>query len=334
MVGLDCGTSTVVSSRIKDGKVESRYQRDAFLDLQGDEQTKKILEQVGAKYIVKDDKVLITGDEALSFANLFKQEVRRPMYKGVVSNKDPLARDVLCEIVKSVVGKPESVGEHCFFTVPAAPLDVNAEDFDILYHSEIIAETLNGLGYKAHPINEALCLVYKELASSRFTGLAISFGAGMSNVCLAHLGIVNKGAQYSTLMGGDWIDKQVANRRAGLTNSKVTRIKEDQKNPIHLINDDGSSDILRDAICKYYRALIRNVLENMFSQFKDVGVDYEEALPIVIAGGTSMIAGFMPVFEQELKKLKAPFKIGEIKHSTDPLFAVSQGALIRAQLEK
>lgn len=332
-IGLDIGTNSIISSKQKDGKIVSSFQRDAFLDLVADDSTKRILEQVGANFIVHGDKVLVIGEESLILANTFRQEVRRPMAKGVISNKDSLARDVLCEIIKILVGKPEGDNDHVFYTVPASPL--NIEDFDITYHSEVMNETLARLGFKPHPINEALCIVYKEAADNRFTALGISVGAGANNVCLANLGIVNKNATFSIAgMGGDWIDKQVSNRRAGLTASKVTKIKEDQKNPIDLIKDDGNSDIVRDAICKYYRVMIRNLLENIKCQFSDIGFDFEDTLPIIIGGGGCKIAGFKEVFEQELEKVKVPFKIKDIRIAKDPLYAISQGALVRALLEK
>ena len=37
------------------------------------------------KYIVKDNKLYIVGDEALEFANMFNKETRRPLSRGVIS---------------------------------------------------------------------------------------------------------------------------------------------------------------------------------------------------------------------------------------------------------
>ncbi len=331
-IAADIGTSNLVSARSKNGKIEFRIQRDAFLDLELDESTKAILDSLKVGYIIKGKKILVTGDSALSLANSFRQEVRRPMYKGVISNRDELGKDVLHELIKATAGKAESENETCFYTIPAQPLGLSTEDFDVTYHSQIIQDSLRELGYSPHPINEALCIAYSELADTRFTGVCVSMGGGNVNACLANLGVINQGASFALQTSGDWLDKMVAGRKAGMTISKVTKIKEDQTNPIHLIKDDGSPDLIRDAICKFYRSLIRNVIQNIFSQFHDMGSDFDKPLPIIVAGGTSLIAGFMDVFNNELQKADKPFPIGEVRHAKDALYTVCHGALVRASL--
>lgn len=332
MIGVDCGTSSIISARSENGKTVLRIQRDMFTDIIATEASKKILESTGIKFAIKGDKILAIGEDALTLANTFRKEVRRPMNKGVVSNKDELAKDMLLEILKIVAGSAQTKDEICFYSVPALPIDIPVEDFDTTYHSETIKDCLAALGYSPNPINEALCIVYNELGATKFTGFGMSFGAGQTNVCLANYGLVNKGAEFSMALGGDYLDKSVANRRAGLTASKVMRIKEDRKNPIHLIKDNGSSDIIRDAICKYYRILIHTILINMFNVFKDIDVDFNNPLPIVIAGGTSQALGFIDVFKEELSKIEQPFQIGDIIHAEDPLYTIAKGALIRANL--
>ncbi len=331
-LAADIGTSFLVSARNKDSKVEFKIQRNAFIDLELDESTRKILDSLKIGYLINNKKILVTGDSALSLANTFRQITRRPMYRGVVSNCDELGKDVLCELIKGIIGKAESKDETCYYTLPAQPLGISTEDFDVTYHSDTIQDVLRELGYSPHAINEALCIVYSELSDTRFTGITCSLGGGNVNVCLANLGVINPGACFALQTSGDWIDKMVAGRKAGMTVSKVTKIKEDQTNPIHLIKDDGSPDLIRDSLCKYYRALIRNVLQNIFNQFKDMGSDFDKPLPIVVAGGTSLIAGFMDVFNDELQKLDKPFPIGEVRHAKEPLYTVAKGALVRASL--
>ena len=48
---------------------------------------------------------------------------------------------------------------------------------------------LEDLGYDVRAINEGLAVVLAELVANDFTGVGISFGGGMCNVCLAYLGL-------------------------------------------------------------------------------------------------------------------------------------------------
>ena len=45
------------------------------------------------------------------------------------------------------------------------------------------------LGYQAKVINEGLAVVYSELKDANFTGIGMSFGGGMCNICVAYLGL-------------------------------------------------------------------------------------------------------------------------------------------------
>jgi len=69
-----------------------------------------------------------------------------------------------------------------------------------------------------------MSVIYSELADNNFTGLGISFGAGMTNVCLSYYAVPVM--KFSVARGGDWVDEQAAARRAPPVD-KVTSIKED-----------------------------------------------------------------------------------------------------------
>ena len=54
-------------------------------------------------------------------------------------------------------------------------------------------------------------------------------------------------------------------------------------------------------------------------------------MPIVVAGGTSLVLGFVERLK-ELTKDEFPVPISEIKHAQQPLFAVSNGLYQAAKL--
>ena len=54
-------------------------------------------------------------------------------------------------------------------------------------------------------------------------------------------------------------------------------------------------------------------------------------MPIVVAGGTSLVLGFVERLK-ELTKEGFPIPISEVKHAEEPLFAVSNGLHRAARL--
>jgi hypothetical protein len=57
--------------------------RDAFLDL--DMEAKRSLKMSKVDFIEQDGTLIVIGDSALTMANLFKREARRPLSRGVIS---------------------------------------------------------------------------------------------------------------------------------------------------------------------------------------------------------------------------------------------------------
>lgn len=189
-VGLDIGTMNLVAARQVGEEVETKRVRDAFIDL--DAEAKRTLRLSKVSYVEKDGHLVVLGDSALNMANLFKREVRRPLAKGVISAGELDAQQILSLLISNVVGEPSVEGEHCFYSVPAAPVDDEGQD--IIYHTEVFRKILTELGYTAHPMNEAMGIIYSQCAAETFSGLAVSFGSGMCNIALS----------YQAMMGLDF----------------------------------------------------------------------------------------------------------------------------------
>jgi hypothetical protein len=325
--GLDLGTMNVVSARqTGDGKsVETKRIRDAFLDL--DIEAKKTLRLSKVDYVEKDGQLIVLGDAALSMANLFKQEVRRPLSRGVISAGELDAQQILSLLISNVVGEPVVPKEHCFYSVPAVPVD--NENQDILYHQEVFRKILAELGYTPHPMNEAMAIIYSQCSAENFSGLAVSFGSGMGNIALAYQTV--KGMDFSVARGGDWVDTHAA-KATGSTASRMCAIKE---KGVDLANPKNRDE---EALALYIRALIKYVLENIAIQFRKVQatLDLPEPIPFIVSGGTSLAGGFMKVFTDEfdaVKKRGFPIQISEIRSAKDPMTSVAEGLLVLAMEE-
>jgi hypothetical protein len=339
--GLDVGTAFLVAARRSDDKISFNKQRDAFFALEENPEALGVLDNLDVPYIKKRDQLVIVGEDALKFANIFKQNARRPLHKGVLSKKDLDAFGMLQVVMGSILGKPKKKNEIVKYTIPAAPIN---EEFSVEYHSKQLGNILRGLGYEGQPINEARCILLSELADKRFTGMSLSFGAGAVNVCLSQYGIDNPRLQFSFSQSGDWVDKNAAEVYAGLTETKVQTIKERGLNisdPNPGLNErelDGLGLMefhAKNAIAIYYKALIKNVLKAIRYKFQHEEMpEFTEPITMVVAGGTSLVGNFINVFKQELKENGIGIPIDEVRHAKEPLYTVSRGALIAAELEE
>ena len=137
------------------------------------------------------------------------------MDKGVLNPAEPASLDMLRKIVESLV-EPAEDGRKLYFTVPAAPL--GAED-NLTYHEATLRQIFTELGYQVKSINEGLAVIYSELESSNYTGIGISCGGGLCNVCVAYLSVPV--LSFSIPKAGDYIDSSAAS----VTGERANRVR-------------------------------------------------------------------------------------------------------------
>lgn len=322
--GLDVGTMNLVSARRNKANVKTIRVRNAFLDLPPEH--KRMLKLSKTSYIDYDGRLLVIGDEAISTANLFNKEARRPMASGLISSGEIDAQGVMAVIVKHLLGEPKVQGEQCCFSVPAAAVDV--PESDTTYHRAMLSKILSEIGYCPQSVNEALAIVYSECVDENFSGLALSYGSGMTNACLAYNAM--SALEFSVARGGDWVDKG-ASKAIGTTAAKICSIKEAG------VNMSSAKNREEEAIVLYLQALIDYSIDSVISHFSKVRREIliPKPIPIVISGGTSLAEGFVDKFKErfETYRSKFPIAISEVRAAKDPMTAVASGLLLYAQME-
>jgi hypothetical protein len=331
-LGLDVGTSFIIAAREdKEGKVSYTDLRDAFYRLRPASPiaAKMIEKGLQDKKFLKDsdNSFIVIGADAIEKAIERHDSASRPMVRGVLSPKEKDARRILKFILHEVIGKPTEPGEKLVYSVPGAPIDQAGETFDVGYHEDVLRQDLNDAGYNASPLNEAEAICYSELDTEDYTGVALSFGAGMVNVCVMSNGEAI--GKFATTKSGDWVDRMVAQATA-LPDSVVQAEKESGG---FVIGERNDSAIL-NACSAYYERLIaysvqalKTALENssQLPKFKD-------PLVLVIAGGTSRANGFVEMFKKKVEEIQLPVQIKDVRHAKDPLRAVSRGCMIAASV--
>jgi hypothetical protein len=321
--GLDVGTANLVASRMdEEGGIEFFPARNAFLDVPEDPYTLKMLKGQGVPYIKRENKLFIIGEDAFELANIFNREMRRPMKHGLISPTDVDAMPMEVELFKKILGPARADGEMVYYSVPADPID---STMNIVYHTNIVNGLLERLGYRGTPFNEGQAVIFSELGDDDFTGIGISCGGGMVNVCVAFRSMPV--ISFSTSKGGDWIDQQAA-QVMGCAASKITAVKE------RGVDINAPKTPEEEAIVIYYRHLIKYSLDNIIKKFegtKDIP-NFPKPVPIAVSGGTSKVGGFVEVFKDEFSKLadRFPIKVSDIRRAEDQLNATSKGCLLAA----
>jgi hypothetical protein len=323
-VGLDVGTMHLVASRSDSDEV--KITRNVFLTVDKDD----ILNQLSKISYVEgpDGDTYIIGSDAFDFANMFGKKVSRPMEKGLISSEELDAADVLTLMIKDLIGETGDKEVFCSYSIPAEAID---GDRSVTFHENVFARILHSIGINHKAINEAMAIIYSECAKESFSGIGVSFGAGMSNIAVSYKGI--EALTFSTARGGDWIDNYVA-KDLNMVPNRVTNLKE------RYMQLDGSVNLgksnkkknkrVLEALYYYHKALIDYTIKNVIKEFEEkVDIEIDDEIPIVVSGGTSMPKGFVTLFSEMLNQYEMPFEISEVRRAKNPLTAVSNGLLIR-----
>ncbi|MGE4158168.1 MAG: hypothetical protein AB7F75_03640 [Planctomycetota bacterium] len=330
--GLDVGTMYVVSARNENNQVVFRKQRNSFFTLSR-EDFEDSLGCNSPMVIRKGSEVHVVGDDALRYSNISgsRKSFKRPMAKGVLNPNEADAVGVLQIIIQSVLGAPSHPGEVVAITSPADPLDGS---FDTTFHRTVLTRHIKNMGYTPIVLNEALAIVYSEnpVCQSEgenvpFSGLGISFGAGMVNIVATWR--AQKLLEFSVSRGGDWIDQKVS-EVTQIPASRVIKFKEGKYQIKGSYNREHEVK-MASALEIYTEDLIRYVMQSFADKFSESDRSLDDPIEIVVAGGTTLVPGFLDLFAEVAGTMDLPFEIRAVRHASNPLCAVANGALIAAQ---
>ena len=330
--GLDCGTSFYIAAT--EDKIKK--QRNAFLTVDGEvSQVKRMLKRQGIPFVEKGNKIHIVGQHAFNYAQIFSTaELKRPMKSGLLNPTEKDSLPVLNAIIGELLGDAKDK-ETCVYCVPSKPIDVDRE---VSYHEDVLRTIIEQYGYNVKKIEESVALGYEGLVDTQLTGIAISMGAGMCNIAVMYQGMT--ALSFSVSRGGDWVDDNVS-MDTGVSKAKVTNIKESSdtlnlsKGVYQDIYEEGTEEAnVLIAIRSYYGALVNYLLTNLKVQFEGVEnvPNFPDAVPIVIGGGTSLVKGFLDVFNEQFDQNEFPIPVSEIILIEDAHTAVARGCLSEAQL--
>jgi len=297
---------------------------NAFIELPTSRFTEQILDQNTIDFVRENGHLVVYGNGAFKFANMFNAETRRPMRHGLVNAGEPYAQQLLQVIVAKLVGKPKSKDEIVCFSVPGPPQD---SPQSLVYHEALMKQMLENMGFEAKSINEGLAVVFSELEKENFSGIGISFGGGLTNVCLAYLSVPV--FTFAVDKGGDDVDEAVGE----VTGETATRIKAIKEEGLDLNHKSRSK--VGGALQIYYDDLIENVVDGITEAFSraDRMPKLDKPLTVVLGGGSALPKGFAKRFAKVLEAHELPIELAGVRMAREPLTATARGALIAALYE-
>lgn len=323
-IGLDIGTMNIVSAHLSDDNITTSSLRNVFLKLDNSIIGTTDLSLIS--HVKIDNSIYILSEDAYSFGNIFGKQVSRPMSKGMISSTEIDAIDILGVIIKSLIGNAPTANSICCYSIPSNPIDSN---MNVLFHDNVFKRLITQLGWKAQSLYEGVSLIYSECADSDFTGIGISFGAGMTNIAVVFKGVT--ALTFSLARGGDWIDENATMHIAGMVSNRITAVKE---RPNFSLTDfdigDKKERRIREALSYYYTDLISYTVNQIMTQLNTITVQFPSKVPVIISGGTSKPVGFLDIIKSEFNNYEFPFDISEIRYATNPLTAVAEGCLVKS----
>jgi actin-like ATPase involved in cell morphogenesis len=321
-VGLDVGTSRIVVAGGHNGHKGST-QLNSFVSVPYTRMTEAILQQNKMVYHRNGKDLYVFGNDSEKFASFFNAEPRRPMQKGVINPQEPMGQQIIQAIIESVVPRGRRNELLCF----SVPGKGEGADSNLVYHEAVIKNFMQSLGYEAKALNEGLAVVFAELQNENFTGIGISCGGGMCNVCVSFLSVPM--LTFSLPVGGDYIDSSVAT----VVDEPVTRVRLIKEESLDLTRQP--KDRITSALYIYYEEVINSIVQRLRDEFEASRQlpRIERPMPIVLSGGTARPRGFLQKFEAAVRSNGFPVQISDVRMASEPLTATARGCYIAAMSE-
>lgn len=322
--GLDIGTSRIVYAK-GEGKNQTQSELNAFLTVPYSKMTEGILKQRKISYTKNNTSLYVYGNDSETFAGVFNVAPRRPMSHGVLNASETMGLQIIQAVIELVLPRSQKKDMLCF-SVPAGSGN-ETDDANLVYHEAVLKSFLESRGYQAKAVNEGLAVVFSELQEENFTGIGVSCGGGMCNVCVSFLAVPV--VSFSIAKAGDYIDVSAATA-TGESTPKVRSFKE-----TNLDLSRAPRDKIENALHIYYEDVLRSLIAKLTEEFENSQhiPKVERPLPLIISGGTSKPKGFLQKFDQMLKDSNFPIPISEVRLAKNPLTATAEGCYVAAMSE-
>ncbi len=335
-IALDFGQYQIRSLRRKDKTLVSRHVRAVYSVLSDSPERRKMLEKVNIPYAVSERELLIIGDAAAEYSQMFQVPCVPLFPNGQVPTDDPPARQILGAVVDSLLPEPSEKNEKCGMTIPSSSASKSVGVIDDT--TRFLFQLVQLRGYEPVIVSAGMAVVLAELVGNSFTGIGMSIGAGSCDVSLAHHGV--EIARCTVPRGGDWIDEQMAHQWKNyswdvtgnqyLDTDNVSRWKQGFKGSVMEPNN-----VQEQLLSNLYSELLVHVIQEVSTALSSERrvQNSPSPLSLVCSGGMTRITGFEKLLQNQLLKTPLPVDIDDVRISTRSNHTIARGCLIQAELE-
>jgi rod shape-determining protein MreB len=322
-VGIDLGTSR---SSISASNGE-RHVVDSYVGWPVDMVARKLVK-----------KPVLVGRDALD--NRPMLDLRRPLERGIMKEGSEKDQEAVKEIVRHLISLAGLMQKGESTSKVRAVIGVPAEAFRVSRQN--LRSTIDGIADTVMIVSEPFAVAYGMEALLH--ALVIDIGAGTADFCVMQGRYPTEEDQKTLPNAGDSIDDQLTKlirerhpdaqfsihmlREWKEKRSFVGEPKERVTVTVPIKGKATGIDITEEmrAACE---SIVPPVCETMITLLMKVEPEYQDKVRnnIILAGGTSLIAGLPDVITKALNDLGG----GRATVVTDPVFAGSDGSLAIAQ---
>ncbi len=323
LVGIDLGTSR---SAIATSNGE-RHWVDSFVGWPADLVARKVLKRN-----------CLVGHEAIENRSML--DLHRPLERGLLKEGSPRDQEAVRELLSYLLetsgvtaARAEGVKVRAVVGVPAEAMRVSKQH---------LRDAVRGFVDNLIIVSEPFAVAY-GLEALLHT-LVVDLGAGTTDFCLMKGRYPTEEDQRTLPNAGDWVDDQLVQ----LLNDRHPEIKVSRhtvcawkeahsfvgspKKPVKVtvpVAGKPTEVDITEEIRLACEALVPPVVETMLDLIASAEAEYQERIrqSVILAGGSSGIAGFGERLEQSLRDLGG----GSVRVVEDPIFAGAAGGLALAE---
>jgi hypothetical protein len=316
VAGLHLGSSHIRAALPSaDGSFVARAENAAVLALPMDSSVDSgMLTQMGVAFATIGGRIWVLGRSAFDFDDFFVgHDVTWPLLNGFLTTDRAELELPLRLIVDRVIGRTETPGTIAV-SVPSPPIE---PEIDADQHARAVTAVVEGLGHRAHLVDEGLAVVLSEQAAADFTGVGMRVGAGRTHICAACF--AEPVVSFSIPMGGDWLDEKIA-EILGITSTQAEGLR---RSTVDLARPEGPH---AEVVSRAHRELVTVALGHLRESADGV----RGPVDVVLAGSPTRAKGFDTLVSEELAHTPMPFAIGSVRRAEHPELAVVRGCLTAA----
>lgn len=295
---------------------------------------RRALGSEGVPFAVCEGSLLVIGNDASRVRWISRLPASPLFADGRIPQTDAPARQMLYELTQAMLPELRSDRGVCVMTIPGAGQGESVTGLN----AEFLTRLVRMRGYTPLVLGAAEAAMLSAGVDSRFTGVSVVIGAESVSWCVARRGLVL--ATDAISAGTRWMDLEIARAfgvqvwdasgRAYLDAERAGEWRRESCVDLRQPRDEQES-----LLSRLYAVLVQKLAEAITVAVGSVdpGLRPLEAVPVVLAGGGSLVAGLVDILRASLREHETGQQRYAVKVAANAETAVVRGAYVYSELE-